>query len=154
MLPPQAGPLSLPDFLQLVRQQWVLLGRGVRPLRDAELEALARRAGFVGGLSPQQLPLQPSALAAFAPWFAERLQVLAAVVPALCYPDAQLVAGLHVGRTEAADCLQCRRWDRYRMGRAAERWRSSAGGAAGMCERRGGGAASAARQMCSRGGPF
>lgn len=98
--------LSLASFLQQVKQQWMQLGMCRRPLKDRELEGLARQAGFGSGLHPHQQPL-PARLAAFNAWFSKHLEVIAAVGPAIfCHPTAQLVAGFDVSRAEAVQCLQ------------------------------------------------
>ncbi|KAL4430887.1 hypothetical protein ABPG75_006143 [Micractinium tetrahymenae] len=105
--PPRAAPLTLPAFLQDVQQQWEQqLGSSVRPLAPAELAVLARRAGFIGGLAPDQPPLPPRAATTFDAWLSCRLEMLAAVAPALHYRPARLVAGFDVGRAEALEQLQ------------------------------------------------
>lgn len=105
--PPRSAPLPLPAFLQGVQQQWEeYLGSSMRPLEPAELAALAQRAGYSRALAPDQPPLPPRAAVAFDTWLSCRLEVLAAVAPALRYRPARLVAGFDVGRTEALEMLQ------------------------------------------------
>ena len=100
------GPLPLHTFLRLVDEQWQDLRLGERRLKARELEVLACRAGFAGGLHPHQPPLAPGAVASFAAWFGGQLEVIAAVQASYACVSAQLVAGFDVGRLEAVDCLR------------------------------------------------
>lgn len=100
------GPCKLSTLLDLLCQQWQQLGLGPRTLRDNELAALARRAGFGGGLQAGQPPLSAAALRRFAAWLTPQLAVLRAVGPGIyACQAAQLVCGFDVDRSEAEAAL-------------------------------------------------
>lgn len=106
---PHGGSLDIPAFVSLVRREWAAHGLAdARPLSDGDLAALARRAGFVDALNPQQPPLRPRAAAKFAAWLHGQLSAIeAAGHAAFCCRRAQLICGFTVGRAAAEAALVC-----------------------------------------------